>query len=149
MEKQTKTDPKRLERNRKWRAENKEKFQESQRAYAIRNKEKLAARAKQRLENNPVYAEKRRKAQRECSRRRFRQIRAKIYELLGGAKCNCCGTEDVRVLCVHHVNGGGNAEREGITKSAYAKKLLEQAEVNPSEFEVLCLNCHAIKHYIE
>src|ERR1700678_122970 len=45
------------------------------------------------------------------SREHQKEIRLKVIDLLGGAKCVYCGCNDIRVLEINHKNGGGWKER--------------------------------------
>jgi hypothetical protein len=149
-EKVYKTDPKILESNRAWREANKEKYHEiktkSQKAYYERVKEDVAQRKRERLLNDPEYAQKKRARQATWYRNKLKSLRSALYEVLG-AKCSECGFSDTRALCVHHINGGGTQERTRVDRTSYVKQLLEKAKANPTDYQVLCANCHTIKHF--
>jgi hypothetical protein len=64
----------------------------------------------------------------------------------GIAKCAMCGIEDMRVLTIDHINGGGKKHRESINKKAghdFYKWLKDNAY--PDGYQVLCANCQWIK----
>jgi len=75
----------------------------------------------------------------------YRQLqRQKIFNMLGGC-CSNCGITDFDVLQIHHVDGGGTADR--IAKGhisgssvAYYRKLLK--ELDSDKYRLLCANCH-------
>lgn len=67
--------------------------------------------------------------------------RVRAFMLLGG-KCVMCGNGDLRVLQLDHVNGGGLAER-GRGRANNMQWVFEQ----PERFQILCANCHCIKHF--
>lgn len=76
----------------RWRRENPERWKE------IVNR----ADAKWR-KNNPGKFEE---AQRKSARKRHREMRIEVFELLGGAFCAHCGFRDPRALQIDHINGG-------------------------------------------
>lgn len=55
-----------------------------------------------------------------------------------GNKCKHCGITDRRVLELHHING--RKENKDYRKQTYSKRFWK-------ELEILCANCHKIKHY--
>lgn len=66
----------------------------------------------------------------------LRRVRALM--LLGG-KCETCGINDMRVLQFDHINGNGRVERQTVPQ-------IKQVFQRPLDFQILCANCHAIKH---
>lgn len=61
----------------------------------------------------------------------------------GTPKCACCGIDDILVLCVDHINGGGNKHRKQLHKSSgtsFCNWLIRQGY--PEGFQVLCHNCN-------
>ena len=76
--------------------------------------------------------------------RQQKESRIALVALLGD-KCVRCGyDDDVRALCIDHVNGGGTAEgkRYGWTRyRVITKKVMEGSE----DYQVLCANCNQIK----
>jgi hypothetical protein len=82
--------------------------------------------------DNPEKA----KAQRD----RYRlQLRKKVFEKLGGAKCANCGCDDIRYLEINHVNGGG-------TKESHNRRWLAVAIIKgyrqTDDLNVLCKVCN-------
>ena len=61
------------------------------------------------------------------------------------AKCADCGEEDLAVLTLHHINGGGNKDRD---VSGWGSEFLDSLRRRglPDGFEVLCYNCHKKRH---
>lgn len=61
--------------------------------------------------------------------------------------CVRCGCSDMRVLCIDHIEGGGNAHRRAILKRRGGIPFYRWLKQNgyPSGFQVLCLNCNWIK----
>jgi hypothetical protein len=62
--------------------------------------------------------------------------------------CSRCGISEIDVLQVHHINGGGNAHIKEICAVGNSSKFYQWLYDNgfPPEFEVLCANCHILKH---
>lgn len=78
---------------------------------------------------DPVYA-----ALPYCMRVRYRAVQS-----LGGC-CARCGNDDMRVLDIDHVHGGGARERE-LGKYRVFKRVIDGCP----GYQVLCANCHRIK----
>lgn len=77
------------------------------------------------------------------NRTKLQEMRAALFQVLGGAHCVRCGFTDVRALQIDHVNGDGSRERRGVRNTyTYYRKLLEAA---PGTLQVLCANCNTIK----
>jgi hypothetical protein len=89
---------------------------------------------------NPRF-EKARVRQRESRR----WLRDAIFKKLGD-KCIKCGFSDRRALQVDHVNGDGTAHRKqcGGSTFKYLRSILRDIT---GAFQLLCANCHMIKHY--
>jgi hypothetical protein len=79
---------------------------------------------------------------RERARERYAKWKAKAHKALGGC-CSDCRINDVRVLQIDHVNGGGRKHR----MSVGGVKLFEHVVDHPEEYQLLCANCHMIKTY--
>lgn len=74
--------------------------------------------------------------------RREQEYRQQALESLGGA-CAHCGIDDLRVLCIDHVDGGGTQERKagGPRQYTFYRAVIEDG----SRFQALCWNCNWIK----
>ena len=112
-----KDDPEWLERHRAL-------GREYQRAYTVRNRERINAR------------------RRELFRERYRAAKAAVIKALGGC-CHDCRINDLRVLEIDHVNGGGGVHRRSGSSLKIFKHMMEHLE----EYQLLCANCHTIKTY--
>lgn len=71
----------------------------------------------------------------------------------GNLSCGRCGFNDIRVLELDHINGGGNLHRKRLTGNAKSgggitTYLDLKSKGFPSGYQVLCRNCNWIK-YIE
>lgn len=139
----SKTDPKILEKNRLWREANREKVLELGRRYYQEHKEARQASSKQRYIDNKEAINKE-AAIRGTARRR--KLRLDILATLGN-KCIQCGFSDVRALCIDHVNGGGEAERKSKAVEAYYNHIKREIKAGSLEYQLLCANCHQIRHY--
>ena len=113
--------------------------------YYLKNKEKMLEQQRVRLEDPQIKAHKNKK-----DRERSVLYKAKIYEILGGAKCVHCGYDkDSRALQLDHINGGGRQDRK--VHHNHATKYWLAYRNNPQalkdKFQVLCANCNVIKKY--
>ena len=63
-----------------------------------------------------------------------------------GAKCVKCNCNDVRVLQIDHINGGGMAERRKFGDYRMALLYyLKSPELAKEKLQLLCANCHVLK----
>lgn len=64
-----------------------------------------------------------------------------------GGRCTCCGEADPAFLTFDHINGGGNQHRRvvGIRAPYFYEFLIKNNY--PEEYQVLCWNCNAAKHF--
>lgn len=69
--------------------------------------------------------------------------RLKAIGVLGG-RCAGCGNEDLRVLQIDHVGGGGNQDRK-INRSRVT--ILNRVISGEVGYQLLCANCHCIKTF--
>ena len=109
------------EYQRKWKAENRERVLEMERArYHAQTPEQKAEKVAKNKE------------------RRIK-LRAEAIKKYGG-KCNCCAETIEQFLCIDHMGGGGNQHRKEMT----TKSIGEWLYVNnyPEGFQVLCHNCN-------
>lgn len=77
-------------------------------------------------------------------RRRSVRFREEAILLLGG-KCIRCSFEDIRALCIDHINGGGRLARKSIGNSRYYETVLRQIKDGSRDYQCLCANCNVIK----
>jgi hypothetical protein len=59
--------------------------------------------------------------------------------------CFTCGEKDEIVLCIDHINGGGNQERK-IHGGGWKFYVWLKKQNYPEGYQVLCYNCNARKH---
>ena len=78
------------------------------------------------------------------------KIRAMYHYSNGELCCARCGINDIDVLCIDHINGGGNKLRAqlryGMGKAFY--RWLRQNDF-PEGYQVLCFNCNMKKQLTE
>lgn len=75
----------------------------------------------------------------------YTQRRRSEAMALLGTECARCGIDDVRILCIDHINGGGSKERKGLAPSAYYKLIAS----SPERYQLLCWNCNHLKRLEE
>lgn len=86
-----------------------------------------------------VYCRKCKQADRT---KREQEYRIGALERLGG-ECAHCGIDDVRVLCIDHVAGGGGVERRsGLRQITFYKAIVDE---NIDGYQALCWNCNWLK----
>lgn len=83
-----------------------------------------------------------------CGMNPYRYVRAKALLLLGG-ECVICGTRDLRVLDINHINGEDCPQKkEGKTVGLkYQEHLRVLAGEDMPHLEVRCCNCNRIHEY--
>ena len=112
----------------RWNRNHPEKLKEYSHIYYLRNKPKILLNLK------------------ESKRRKRKEIRTKILQLLGN-KCKRCGEEDWRCLQIDHVNGKGWQERKHLNHFYYEKRVLQKIKSGSKEYQLLCANCNWKKKY--
>lgn len=81
-----------------------------------------------------------RRGARDRSRRRRAEVKAQVLALLGG-RCAQCGNRIREYLELDHVAGNGGALRRSTDTFAECRRALTE----PSDFQLLCANCHKVK----
>ncbi len=69
-----------------------------------------------------------------------KRLRKKAVAVLG-SKCIWCGIDNVLVLQVDHLNGGGNRERQSLGSPGIYRKIIRGS----NEYQLLCANCNLLK----
>ena len=82
---------------------------------------------------------------RTCSASRDRIVKQIAFAKLGGAKCRACGTEDIDVLTLDHINNDGGGRRREASGVAIYRSVIYSSPTR-SDLQVLCLNCNIKKH---
>jgi transposase-like protein len=83
-----------------------------------------------------------------CGMTPYRYVRVITVLHLGG-KCRSCGTSDLRVLDVNHINGKDCPQKKPghTTNLKYKEHLKILAGESMEHIEVLCCNCNRIHEY--
>lgn len=76
------------------------------------------------------------------------RLAEELVALLGG-KCARCDEDDVRVLQVDHVRGGGTADRRTTGLYRHHRGFVERVRENPADYQLLCVNCNVVKRVEE
>ncbi len=63
-----------------------------------------------------------------------------------GGVCRCCGLDDLEILSIDHIDGGGTVQRKLIGNSSYQMYKWIITNEFPDNFQVLCMNCNLAKH---
>ena len=118
--------------------ENKEKLLEKQKEYNNRNKEKNKKRKKEWYNKNRERILKREKE-------RMKTIRTDVLSHYSNEtmKCALCGCDDIDILDIDHINGGGCKQRRDMNFKNSDQLFRWLIKNNyPPEFRVLCKNCN-------
>jgi hypothetical protein len=81
-------------------------------------------------------------------------LKKKVFTHYFGEYPACkCGMDDLRVLSLHHVEGGGEQHRRelmGQSRSAgtHFYRALLKAGLPDVKFEAICANCHVLLRYL-
>lgn len=76
------------------------------------------------------------------------QVKLDAMEAYGGPQCSLCPCDDVEILEIDHIDGGGNEHRREIGKghlgagSGYNFYLWLRQNAYPKGFRVLCPSCN-------
>lgn len=108
--------------------------------------------------NNPDYYQKRKEyfreyrkvtAEKTAAKRRKDRFAKKILilETIGKTSCADCGNSNPKVLSFHHLMPAEKSFNVGnaIAHRWHIDKILAETE----KCEVLCLNCHALRHHAD
>lgn len=82
----------------------------------------------------------------QCRNKRWRELREnrKIivfqYYTNGYMKCELCEIDDIDVLTIDHINGGGNKHRKEMIESSLITHLIKKNF--PEGYRILCRNCN-------
>lgn len=111
-------------------------------SYYQKNREKLAAGQRR------YYWERGGKEkQRLRQQKRYHRIRCEVlghYSSNGIPQCNQCGIMDIDVLCIDHINGGGNKHRASLGGNIRGVVFYQwlQKRGYPEGYQTLCCNCN-------
>ena len=93
------------------------------------------------------------------NKRQYQKLKAEVLSHYGKLKCSWCGENDLRYLCLDHMNGGGRKHLKSI--GLYSSKhnkilsgigfylyLRRNNYPNDPPLQVLCLKCNQNKQII-
>lgn len=72
------------------------------------------------------------------------KLRKTVLDRLG-TSCACCRIDDVEILTIDHIDGGGSAHRRQVGSWALLRHLRDIEDV--SEYQTLCWNCNLSKGF--
>lgn len=117
---------------------NREKVIGYVRKYVNANREKIRQKDKEFRETNKEYMSK------YCKRRRYdNRLQCLSYYTEKRLSCNCCNIDDISLLTIDHINGGGGKHKiENRIKDIYTWLIDNNY---PDGYQVLCHNCNSGK----
>ena len=125
----------------KWYEQNKEKYRFYNKKSYQKNKAKILNAKKVYCSKNALQIKKKRNE-------RYAERKKEILAFLGD-KCKHCGIDDIRVLQIDHINGGGRKEIELSNSRGYLhfyfKQLKQDEGAFLKKYQLLCANCNWIK----
>lgn len=76
------------------------------------------------------------------------KLKRRVLEFLGGVKCVVCGITDIRILTIHHKNGGGRDEvrTRGRSLRTWYFDIISGRRTK-DDLEVRCYNCNILGEY--
>ena len=89
----------------------------------------------------------------DARRKEALKIKTEVFQHYGGLRCVCCGEREPACLLLHHKQYNGNAERgrlfgfESTNRAGTRFYYQVRKEGYPDDLEVLCQNCHWMKHH--
>jgi hypothetical protein len=77
-----------------------------------------------------------------CSRKKRRKTKIQTFTVYGGCRCVSCGIEDLDVLSVDHIDGGGNKHRKEVGGGhEFYCYLRKNNFPDKDKYQILCMNC--------
>ena len=131
--------------NRAYREKNREELLKKQREYYQKNREKL-------LQKSRSYAQKNTTRIKEYLKEYYVKIKLEVFARIDPAmKCAMCGCDDIRLLEINHIKGGGNKEwkrMRGVNHSSNQNltMLIQKGKRGTEDLNLLCRVCNSIDH---
>ena len=122
--------------------ESKEQIRKRNRAYYLKNREKILEQVKGYREANID------KVRANVSRRnkeRWRELKAAALKRYG-EECSCCGESEPDFLCIDHIGEDGAEKRKTESKVAFGTYGWLARNGYPDGYQTLCHNCNHSKH---
>lgn len=116
------------------------KYQHTERGKLVKRKAdlKYSHSTNGRLVRNEIH--------RRYSKRKYDSVRREIFGLLGD-KCVRCGSDNLKILQIHHVDGNGYKSRYKVSLRGYYSHILEDLRNGSKDYSLLCPNCNWIERY--
>lgn len=119
-------------RNHSWRSKNHTKVQQYQQQWRNANKSYIKAC----WMNNKDRSK-------ELAKIRNINIKNTVFNKYGKS-CNLCNISDINILCIDHINNGGTKHRKQTGSGTSFYRWLLKNNL-PDGYQVLCMNCNALK----
>ncbi len=97
------------------------------------------ANSKQAMASSTKWRMKHPERRKEIGREWWVRIRRDVIDGYGG-RCECCSEDELAFLCIDHINGSGNGDRQVNGRTTLYVRLRTQNF--PVGFRVLCHNCN-------
>lgn len=98
--------------------------------YYYKHKERI-------IENIRKYKDQNPDVHLKSCRKHFNNIKMQAFDLLGN-KCVMCPIDNIELLHIDHINGGGLQERKKLSQAQLYRKIL----FDPDPYQLLCANCN-------
>ena len=121
-------------KNRQYREKNADRVKESRARYRKENKDKISKQKKEYYKENKIKVCVK---QQECGHR----LKLSAMNQYGGSRCTNCGIEDLDILSIDHIDGGGNEHRREVGGGSIIFYRWLKDNNYPPGFRVLCMNC--------
>jgi len=138
--------------SKKYYQEHKEKLKECNKRWRQEHKEQFIKYQKKWNKNNPEYAKKYYQ-EHELKQIKYKkdwreQKKIKVFNIISNNNPHCvrCGCDDIRLLIIHHKDGGGNKEIRGGKTNIFYNDILN-GKRKTDDLEIFCGICHTYYHY--
>lgn len=139
--KEYRSKPETKKKDKEYRLKNKDKKKAYDKEWRLKNKDELIVKKKK-------YWLKIKDKKNPENKKKNRDIRRKVLELLGG-KCVHCGFSNPRALQIDHIQNNGAIERKNCKVEQLYRKILKMNKKDwETEYQLLCANCNYIKKFM-
>jgi hypothetical protein len=121
----------------KYREIHREEIKEYNKEYVKKNWESVYAYRKKWVQEHP-------EARKKIKHNSIEKVRIEVLRILsnGNPVCVNCGCDDIRMLEINHINGGGYQDTKGCRGSRFYQKI-KQGKRKTDDLNVLCRICNA------